>query len=370
MGGGEDPLVVVGARRGEYGVTDPLSVDPSHAMAEAGEVEPRRCHRSGQLELPAEQGVWRWVGWDPVQPPVAFDRGVVDVCGALGVRVVTDAQPAHGAAGGGQLEVHRARSDGFVEVQPSLRLGVPVTGETGQRRTGQHCAARPVPAQGHLAARVLLRRDGQQHGHSSHRARRDEALPEDVPGEVGGFQQLRTQDAYRSRHDDAGADPLRGPLVLGQEGRLEPRGVAEWSRLSVLVPGPNRPVVAGTRVQRRPGVSHGRLVRRRDPCGVPDVRSVVEPFAGARDHDLVCGLRPTATVRRELPPEPRRGSTDAEWVLHVLGGQPYRADPASSCRQVAAGSARNHRQCRGSGHPSDDTSPAHCAHDALPVRSR
>ena len=150
---------------------------------------------------------------------------------------------------------------GPLEADSSRYIG---PGSTGSSKSSRPCAwayrspVRPVSVvlastapPGPSRRRVIVQRAFCSGGMASSTATAviglDETklCPRTCPARSVGSNSCGRQDAYRPRHDDAGADPLRGPLVLGQEGRLEPRGVAEWSRLVRARPRPEPPSGSG-----------------------------------------------------------------------------------------------------------------------------
>ena len=128
----------------------------------------------------------------------------------------------------------------------------------------------------------------------------------------------------RARHG-GGADPLRPPVRRLHDahrpfGGRTPRALHARRRPGLHLP---EDALGGREGLARVGDAHVRVAR--DAPGVPQVADVPrEVLSRGGGEDAPGGLHHVAPVRRELPPEARRGGVEATGVLAVLDGQPMR----------------------------------------------
>jgi hypothetical protein len=133
VAGVEQPAVVVGGRRGQGDVVDPVAVDHGPAMPEADQMEPGLGRPIGHGEVGAQQRIGRRIRRQGVQPAVALGQLLavaVRVAVGIGrVRVAVAALPGQARAVRGRLKEVVARGQRRIELDPGRDLA----GQAGHR---------------------------------------------------------------------------------------------------------------------------------------------------------------------------------------------------------------------------------------------
>src|SRR6201996_2363376 len=114
-------------------------------------------------------------------------------------------------------------------------------------------------------------------------------------------------------------DPFGGPVCRLQETHFPPRRLVGLRGAAALVPYANGPIVAMTRLKRRPGVGNANRFRRTLFTAIPDVWfGGPKRVRGACHQDLVGSLAPIALGVIALPGEIRLQGIDTERVLQIF----------------------------------------------------
>ncbi len=385
VGLGLDALVVVRPARREHLVPDRLAVDLQLVEAECRGVDP--C--GGDLLAGFRREVL-------AQQRLRPDRGAVEGVGGAGHReggvddlAAGERVPSGREVGVEQSAAVRAGHDGVVDRSPFAATGMCAETDVALRERGvregadqlaverrldggaHHVVADGVPVGEETCVGEAVGREVHLLNHgvvaldllvqSQHRGRaRDAELPHVPVAHVGGAQEHAEGGTVEFELDRGGvvgplvqltrsfrtSDPLGIAPVAGfQQTCLEVRVRAPPARSSLVVPGPDAPVVARGRLQFRTAVPHADLAVGLHLAGRPGIGRTRR----ASDLDLVGLLRRRPPGRRQLPTEDRLFTTDTHRVHPAVGGQSLHGERRVRRRRRGGHRRRHARHARHDG---------------------